>query len=70
MPSQQLDCECTKTITEQKSFAALMQVHQDKRRIKHSTKKIKERLETLRFRLENDGMYGSKWCFSPPLSIM
>lgn len=70
VPSQQLECECTKTHHETKDLCSFMYLYQDKTRIKHSTKKIQDTLETLTFKLENDGMYGSKCCFSPPLSTL
>lgn len=63
MPSQQLERECTRAITGQKIFAGLCPFIKIKGDFKIFTKRINDTLKTLTYKLENDGMYGSKCCF-------
>lgn len=49
---------------------SFMHFYRDNWRFKHSAKQIKDRLETLSFKLDNDGKYSWKYSFLQPLSIM
>lgn len=61
MPAQQLQRERTKANIRQKIFfTALCTFYRDKGRFKHSTKLIKDRLETFTHKFDNDGECAGK----------
>lgn len=57
MPAQQLEHERTKANIRQEIFTALCTFYRDKGKFKQSTKQITDRLETLTYKLDNDGKY-------------